>query len=79
MNNLEIYKKVFCETLEINEEMLEDLKYQDTELWDSVGHMTLVSNIEEAFNIMLDADDIIDLSSFKSGWEILSTKYNIQC
>lgn len=47
------------------------------EAWDSVGHMGLIAALEEAFGIMLDTDDIIDLSSFEKGQEILK-KYNIE-
>lgn len=77
MNNKETYNKVFCETLEIEENQLPNLKYQDVPLWDSVGHMTLVANLEDAFDIMLETDDIINLSSYEKGMEILSSNYNI--
>lgn len=76
MTNLEKYKKVFTETFGISEDCLEDLEYQGISEWDSVGHMTLVSELEDAFDVMMDTDDIIDFSSFKKGMEILS-KYNI--
>ena len=78
MTKLEKYSKVFCDTLEISEDKLAGLKYQDVVLWDSVGHMTLVANLEEAFDIMLETDDIIDLSSFEKGMEILSKNYNVE-
>ncbi len=78
MTNLEKYNQVFMDTLEIEESQLADLKYQDVELWDSVGHMTLVANLEEAFDIMLETDDIIDLSSYEKGKEILSKNYNVE-
>lgn len=77
MTNLEKYNQVFVDTLEVDESQLADLKYQDVELWDSVGHMTLVANLEEAFDIMLETDDIIDLSSYEKGKEILSKNYDI--
>ena len=41
MSNLEKYNKAFCDTLQISEDKLADLKYQDVELWDSVGHTTV--------------------------------------
>lgn len=72
MSNLEKYNKAFMEALEINEEQLVDLKYQDIETWDSVGHMSLIAALEEAFDIMMDTDDIIDLSSYEKGKEILA-------
>lgn len=40
----------------------------------SVGHMGLVALLEETFDIMLETDDIIDLSSFQKGKEILSSR-----
>ena len=77
MTNLEKYAKVFCETLEISEEKLANLQYQDVELWDSVGHMTLIASLEEEFDIMFETDDIIDLSSYEKGMEILTKNYQI--
>lgn len=77
MTNLEKYKNIFCENLNVTEDQLENLKYQDVELWDSVGHMTLVAALEDAFDIMLETDDIIDLSSFKKGIDILK-KYDVE-
>lgn len=78
MANLEKYNKAFCESFEITEDKLDGLKYQDIELWDSVGHMTLVANLEDAFDIMMETDDIIDLSSYKKGKEILTKNYNVE-
>tara|TARA_B100000886_G_C20427012_1_gene494764 strand:+ start:12020 stop:12256 length:237 start_codon:yes stop_codon:yes gene_type:complete len=76
MNNLEKYKKVFMQTFDISEEILKDLKYQDIEQWDSVGHMSMIGALEEEFDIMMEMDDIIDFSSFKKGLETLS-KYDV--
>lgn len=77
MSNLEKYNAAFCETLNVAEDQLENLKYQDIPEWDSVGHMSLVAAIEEAFDIMMETDDIIDLSSYQKGKEILK-KYEVE-
>lgn len=77
MTNLEKYNKVFCDTLQINEKQLNGLKYQGVELWDSVGHMTLMAGLEDAFDIMLETDDIIDFSSYEKGRDILK-KYEVE-
>ena len=77
MTNLEKYNKAFYESFEIGEEQLQGLQYQQIELWDSVGHMTLVANLEDAFDIMMETDDIIDLSSYEKGKEILEKNYAI--
>lgn len=77
MTNSEKYLNAFVHTFEIQPSDTNGLKYQDIPAWDSVGHMTLVAALEEAFDIMLDTDDIIDLSSFEKGKEILA-KYDVQ-
>ena len=72
MNNLEKYNQAFTDTFEIGEDQLEGLKYQDIAAWDSVGHMSLIAALEDAFDIMMDTDDIIDFSSYEKGKEILA-------
>ncbi len=72
MTNLEKYNRAFIETFEISEDKLNGLKYQEITAWDSVGHMSLISALEEAFDIMMDTDDIIELSSYEKGKEILA-------
>ena len=77
MSNLEKYTNAFAQTFEVSEDEAKKLKYQDIKAWDSVGHMGLVAAIEEAFDIMMETEDIIDLSSFEKGKEILSQKYDV--
>ena len=79
MNNKEKYKEKFIKSLSINQEKFnEKIKYNEIEEWDSIGHMTLISGLEESFSITFETDDIIDFSSYKKGQEILSKKYNIE-
>lgn len=66
------------DTFEIGSDQLSGLKYQGTKLWDSVGHMTLIATLEDAFDIMMETDDIIDLSSYEKGMEILSKNYEVE-
>lgn len=77
MTNLEKYTNAFVETFEVTAEQAKTLEYQQIPQWDSVGHMTLVAAIEDAFDIMMDTDDIIDFSSYNKGLEILK-KYDIE-
>lgn len=77
MTNKEKYMNAFVEGLEISADQVEGLQYQAIPEWDSVGHMALVSEIEDAFDIMMDTDDIIDFSSYEKGIEILK-KYDIE-
>jgi acyl carrier protein len=74
MTNLLRYKKIFEESFQCKD--VESLKYQDINEWDSVGHMGLVAALEDEFEIELDVDDIIEMSSYKIGQEILG-KYGV--
>ena len=74
---LEAYNKAFIEGLDIKPEInLDGLKFNEIEEWDSIGHMSLMSALEEAFDISLETDDIVDFSSYEKGKDILK-KYNI--
>jgi acyl carrier protein len=77
MTNLEKYKNAFCEAFQIEEAKLIGLIYQAIPTWDSVGHMALVAALEQEFDIMMETDDIIELSSFEKGMEILLKNYEI--
>lgn len=77
MTNKEKYVNAFVEALEIKEDQVEGLQYQGIAAWDSVGHMSLVAAIEDAFDIMMDTDDIIDFSSYEKGIELLK-KYDVE-
>ena len=77
MNNLDKYSKAFIDSLSINVKKLhQDLKFNEIPEWDSIGHMTLISNLEEVFKITMETDDVIDFSSFTKGKEILK-RYKI--
>lgn len=77
MSSLDKYVDIFVKTFNVTPDEAKILKYRDVETWDSVGHMGLISEIESTFDIMMDADDIIDFSSFEKGIEILK-KYNVE-
>jgi acyl carrier protein len=76
MTNLEKYRNAFVEGLGVSEDQVDGLEFQAVEQWDSVGHMGLISALEEAFDIVFDTDDIVDFSSFDKGKEILA-KYDV--
>jgi len=75
---MEKYRNAFVNGLEIGEDqIIDELEYQGVPEWDSVGHMSLVSALEEAFDIMMDVDDILEFSSYKKGIDILKSNYSI--
>ena len=77
MTNLEKYIDAFVKGLELDESLVKSgLAYSEIENWDSVGHMNLIAELEDAFGIMMDTEDIIDFSSYDKGIEILA-KYDV--
>lgn len=78
MSNLEKYNDAFKEVFLVTDEQLEGLTYQSVETWDSVGHMGLIAALEAKFMIMMEMGDIIELSSYEKGQEILTKEYGIK-
>ncbi len=77
-SNKNKYIETFISALSIEKKNFkEDLKYNEIPEWDSIGHMTLISALEEKYQISFDTDDIVDFSSFKKGIEILK-KYSVE-
>ena len=77
MSNKQKYQDIFIKSLSIdNSKFNENLKYNEIPEWDSIGHMTLISGLEEGFSITMETDDIVDFSSFQKGIEILK-KYKV--
>ncbi len=78
MTSKQKYNQTFIDNFSIGESVLGDnLLYNTIPEWDSIGHMALIASIEEAFDIMMEIDDVIDFSSYKKGFEILK-KYGIE-
>ena len=70
--------QIFAGALAIAPELVTDeLNYQSIPQWDSVAHMTLIAAIEDEYEIMLDTDDIIDMSSVAKARQILA-KYGVE-
>ena len=64
MSKLEKYRSAFKDSLSVkDEDVNEKLEYNSIPEWDSIGHMTLMSNLEEEFDISIETDDIVDFSS----------------
>ena len=77
MDNKQKYKDIFIKSLSIDvSKFNEEIKYNEIPEWDSIGHMTLMSGLEEGFSIAMETDDVVDFSSYKKGIEILK-KYKV--
>ena len=78
MSNRKKYDEAFLESFSVEKEVLTDsLEYDSIEEWDSIGHMTLIGNLEDVFDISMDMEDIIDFSSYTKGMTLL-VKYGVE-
>lgn len=78
MTNLEKYQKIFCELFDINVDSLdEEFTFANIEKWDSLAHLSLISELEDAFDVMFETDDILHFGGFYNGIEILK-RYGIE-
>lgn len=77
-NNLNKYNQIFMDAFSVPVDQLNDkFTYQCVPEWDSVGHMGLIAALEDAFEIMMETEDIIEFGSYTIGIEKLS-KYGVR-
>ena len=78
MSNKDNYDRVFIESFDLDEKKLNDkLEYNSIKSWDSIGHMQMIAELEDTFEIEFEMDDIINFSSYNKGMEILE-KYGVK-
>ena len=72
MRNIEKYRNAFINVLDLEEDdVCEDLVLGVSREWDSIGHMALISEIEDVFDVSLDSEWITEFNSYLSGMELL--------
>ncbi len=72
MNNKEKYYGVFVEIFEVEESVLdENFNFKDIESWDSLTHLSLITALEDTFDVMFETDDILHFGGFMNGMKIL--------
>lgn len=78
MTNIVKLNRIFCEVFSVDESALNnEFNNCTVEGWDSVRQLSLTSSIEDEFGIMLDAEDILDFTSYNNAKTILG-KYQIE-
>ena len=78
MENLEKYNNAFVQVFGAKAEDLNDKYGKETvEEWDSVHQLSLIAEFEEAFDIMFDPEDIMEMTSYAKGKELLK-KYEVE-
>jgi len=78
MNNLERLNNIFTEVFSVDASSLgAEFDNKHVEGWDSVRQLSLTSNVEDTFDIMLDPEDILEFTSYENAKAILA-KYEIE-
>ena len=78
MTNLEKLNKIFCEVFSVEKSALNsEFDKCSVDGWDSVHQLSLTSSVEDEFDIMLDAEDILEFTSYENAKVILA-KYDIE-
>ena len=78
MTNLEKLNNIFCEVFSVEASALDSaFNNCNVDGWDSVRQLSLTSSVEDEFDIMLDAEDILEFTSYDNAKAVL-TKYGIE-
>ena len=78
MTNLEKYKSIFMDVFNVKEDVLNsEFTKENVDGWDSIKQLALSSSMEEEFDLLFDAEDILGLTSFDAGLNILR-KNNVE-
>ena len=78
MDNKEKYVNIFCTVFGVEATVLgENFTFKDTTEWDSVAHLNLISELEDAFDVMFETEDILHFGSYLNGINILK-KYGVK-
>lgn len=77
MNKKEIYNSIFVEIFNVEVDVLDEkFNFNEVEEWDSLTHLTLITTLEDTFEIMFETEDILHFGGYLNGMRILE-KYGI--
>jgi acyl carrier protein len=68
-------RQAFKESFEVDPQLVTmETSASDIPGWDSVGHLSLASNLEQIFEISLDVDELIEMENVRAIVRIVSAK-----
>lgn len=77
MTNLEKYNKVFIDVFNVSvDDLNNSFTFRNVPQWDSVAHLSLISELEDAFDVLFESEDILHYGSYENGKRILQ-KYGV--
>ncbi len=70
-------KDIMADLLEIaKDEIADKTSFEDTDAWDSLKHMELIAALEEHFDVLFSADEIVSMLSFGKIKALLKEKFS---
>lgn len=78
MTNIEKLNNIFSEVFSVDVKVLgSDFNSKNVEAWDSIHQLSLTTAIEDEFDLLFDAEDLLEFTSYDNSKKILA-KYNIE-
>ena len=79
MDNLKIYDGIFMDVFSVEKTALNsDFKKENVEGWDSIHQLSLMTGIEDSFDIMFETEDALRITSYEGCKELLASKYGVE-
>ena len=73
--NLDFMVNIFKEALELEDyEVQLDSEFENVPGWDSLGHMRIITEIEEKLNLEFDIDEIVGVDTIQKLIEMTKNK-----
>lgn len=77
MKKKEAYSAIFEEIFNVDKSSLnENFNFNVVENWDSLTHLSLITALEDEFDVMFETNDILHFGGYQNGMKILE-KYGI--
>lgn len=77
MDNIQL-KELFSRVFSIPvDEVNDNIQRGKLEIWDSLNHLLLISEIEREMGVEFTTDEVLGISTFKDVKEILAKKRNV--
>ena len=68
-------KEIMSDVLGIpKDEITDKTSFENTEVWDSLKHMEIIAALEERYDVLFTADEIVTMLTFGKIKEILKEK-----
>lgn len=78
MTNIEKLNNIFSEVFSVDVSKLgPDFDNKNVDEWDSIHQLSLTTSIEDEFDLLFDAEDLLEFTSYDNSKKILA-KYNIE-